>query len=78
MASTGLAELASLPNTVAGWGMAFLQLRKAVGANNVILGMHVSGWSTGVELFNYSVTEPPQPHVDKVYAFLSQLGLAAN
>ena len=35
-------ELAGLPNTVAGWGLAFLQLRKSVGANNAILGMHVS------------------------------------
>src|SRR4051794_33250934 len=29
---TGLPELAGLPNTVAGWGLAFLQMRKSVGA----------------------------------------------
>ena len=33
-----LPELAGLPNTVAGWGLAFLQLRQAVGATNAILG----------------------------------------
>ena len=35
-----------LPNTAAGWGLAFLQLRKAVGATNVVLGMHISAWAT--------------------------------
>ena len=38
---SGLAELSGLPNTVAGWGLAFLQLRKSVGANNAILGIHI-------------------------------------
>ena len=35
---SGVPELAGLPNTVAGWGLAFLQLRKAVGATNAMLG----------------------------------------
>src|SRR3954467_10095975 len=38
IASTGMTELAGLPNTVAGFGLAFLQLRKAAGASNVVLG----------------------------------------
>ena len=78
IASSGLAELKDLPNTAAGWGLAFLQLRKAVGATNVALGMHVSAWATSKDISYVSVTDPLQPEVDKAYAFLSKLGLAAN
>jgi hypothetical protein len=78
IAASGLPELAGLPNTVAGWGLAFLQIRKAVGANNVVLGMHVSGWASGKDIAHYSVTDPLQPEVDKVYNFLAPLGLSAN
>ena len=42
VAASGIPELAGLPNTVAGWGMAFLQLRKSTGATNVVLGVHVA------------------------------------
>ena len=73
-----LPELAGLPNTVAGWGMAFLQLRKSVGASNAILGMHISGWATRQGHRYFNVTDALSPEVDKVYAFLSPLGLAAN
>lgn len=78
IAASGLPELAGLPNTVAGWGLAFLQIRKAVGANNVVLGMHISGWASGKDIAHYSVTDPLQPEVDKVYNFLAPLGLSAN
>lgn len=78
IASTGLPELQGLPNTAAGWGLAFLQLRKAVGATNVVLGMHLSDWATQKDVGYVSVTDPLQPEVDKAYAFLSKLGLAAN
>jgi hypothetical protein len=78
ISASGMPELASLPNTVAGWGMAFLQLRKSVGASNAILGIHISGWASGVDLFHFSVTQSLEPHVDSVYKFLSPLGLAAN
>ncbi|HYO52216.1 hypothetical protein [Archangium sp.] len=78
VASTGLPELAGLPNTVAGWGLAFLQLRKAVGAHNVILGIHVSGWASDKDIAHFSVTDPLQPEVDKVYNFLKPLGLGSN
>lgn len=78
VAATGLPELAGLPNTVAGWSQAFLQLRKSVGANNVILGMHVSGWASGKDLAHFSVTDPLQPEVDKVANFLRPLGLGPN
>src|SRR5688500_5120324 len=66
VAASGIPELAGLPNTVAGWGMAFLQLRKSVGATNVVLGVHISGWASGKDIVHYSVTDPLQPEVDKV------------
>jgi len=78
VASTGMAELQGLPNTAAGWGLAFLQIRKAVGAENVVLGMHISAWATQKDISYFSVTDPLQPEVDKAYAFLSKLGLASN
>lgn len=78
IASTGMAELQGLPNTAAGWGLAFLQLRKAVGAANVVLGMHISAWATQLDISYFNVTDPLQPEVDKAYAFLSKLGLASN
>jgi hypothetical protein len=78
IASSGVPELAGLPNTVAGFGLAFLQLRKAVGASNAILGVHISAWASGKDLAHFSVTDPLQPEVDKVYSFLSPLGLSTN
>lgn len=75
---SGVAELAGLPNTVAGFGLAFLQLRKAVGANNAILGIHISGWASGKDVAYFSVTDPLSPEVDKVHAFLSPLGVGSN
>lgn len=78
IASSGMPELAGLPNTVAGYGLAFLQLRKAVAANNVVLGLHISAWASGKDIAAYNVTEPLGPEVDKVYAYLAPFGLAAN
>lgn len=78
VAASGVPELASLPNTVAGWGLAFLNIKKAVGASNAILGIHISSWASGKDLHYYNVTDPLQPEVDKVYNFLSPLGLGTN
>jgi hypothetical protein len=78
VSATGLPELAGLPNTVAGWGMAFLELREAVGATNATLAMDISGWATGKDLLYFSVTDSLGPEVDKAYAFLAPLGLAPN
>jgi len=78
IADSGLAELKGLPNTAAGWGLAFLQLRKSVGASNVILGMHISDWATQKDIGYVSVTDPLEPEVQKAYGFLSKLGLASN
>ncbi|MBN8468414.1 hypothetical protein JYJ95_18010 [Corallococcus exiguus] len=78
IASSGMPELAGLPNTVAGWSLAFLQLRKAVGANNVVLGLHISAWASGKDIAFNSLTDPLQPEVDKVVNFLKPLGLGTN
>jgi PA14 domain len=78
IASTGMPELAGLPNTVAGFGLAFLQLRKAVGATNAVLGVHISAWASGKDIAASSVTDALGPEVDKVHAFLAPLGLGAN
>jgi hypothetical protein len=77
VASTGLPELAGLPNTIAGWGLAFLQLRKSVGASNVVLGMHISAWSAGRDVAN-TPGPLPDPEVAAGYQFHSALGLASN
>ena len=78
VAASGVPELAGLPNTVAGWGMAFLQIKKAVGASNAVLGMDISGWGTGKDLLYYNVTDDLSTEVNKAYTFLAPLGLAAN
>jgi hypothetical protein len=78
VADSGLPELAGLPNTVAGWGLAFLELRAAMGAYNAILAMDVSGWATGKDVLYFNVTDPLGAEVDKAYNFLAPLGLAAN
>jgi hypothetical protein len=78
VAATGLPELRNLPNTAAGWGLAFLQLRKSVGASNVILGIHISAWAGDGDLAYFSVTTPLQSEVTKVNTFLQPFGLASN
>jgi len=78
VAATGLPELAGLPDTVAGWGLAFLQLRKAVGASNAILGVHISGWASGKDIAYFSVTDSLAPEVQRVHDFLKPLGLGTN
>jgi hypothetical protein len=78
VAATGLPELARLPDTVAGWGLAFLELRKAAGASNVILGIHVSAWAGDGDLAHFSVTQSLASEVTKVHTFLKPLGLAPN
>jgi hypothetical protein len=78
IASSGMPELTGLPNTVAGWGLAFLQIRKAVGANNALLGVHISAWASGKDVAHYNVADALAPEVDKVYNFLAPLGLATN
>jgi hypothetical protein len=78
VASTGLPELSGLPNTVAGWGLAFLQIRKSVGASKAILGIHVSHWAGGIDLGTAGSVSNLQQYVDRTYNFLAPLGLKDN
>lgn len=78
---SGVPELSKLPNTVAGWGQAFLAIRDAVGANNVKLGLHVSGWAAGSDILygngqGYIGSSPSlQDAVNATSAFLMRLGM---
>lgn len=78
IADTGIPELVAIPNTVGGWGLAFLQLRKAVGATKVILGLHVSGWATGQDLFYFDTGVDLNTAVQTTYNFLQPFGLDNN
>ncbi len=78
VASSGLPELADLPNTVAGWGLAFLRLRRSVGALNAKLAIDVANWASGLDVIYADTTVPLRPEVDRVWAFLAPLGLLPN
>jgi hypothetical protein len=47
--SSGLSELAGLPDTMAGFAAAVLRLR-GIHAPNVLVGYHLSTWGTGVDI----------------------------
>ncbi|HKO52509.1 MAG TPA: PA14 domain-containing protein [Polyangiaceae bacterium] len=78
IAASGMPELAGLPNTVAGFGLAYLKLKQSVGASNAVLGLHISAWASGKDIASYNVTEALGPEVDKVYRFLAPMGLSSN
>jgi MYXO-CTERM domain-containing protein len=78
VAASGLPELAELPNTVAGWGMAYLQMKKAVGADNALLGIHVSAWATNRDVMMNHESTDLAAEVDETYWFLAELGLREN
>ena len=80
VASTGLPELAGLPNTVAGFGMAFLAIRKSVGVPNVAMGPDTPYYAANGDIMNYAPTDTDalQPHVDFQWSFFSALGVGAN
>lgn len=78
IADSTVPELAELPNTIAGWGMAFLELKRTLSADNVVLGMHVSAWASYKDISYSSATIPLEPEVEKVYNFLAPLGLEDN
>jgi hypothetical protein len=60
VASTGLAELAGLPNNVSGVARAIVKLRDTY-APNVALGYHISVWGTGNDIV---LSNPPDSTVD--------------
>jgi hypothetical protein len=60
VAATGLADLAGLPNTFAGFAQAIVRLRDRY-APNVQLGYHISVWGTGTDI---GLANPPDATVD--------------
>ena len=72
--STGLTELAGLPDNVAGFAQAIVRLRDPY-APNVLLGYHVSVWGTGDDI---SFSDPPDDEIDalagRTAAFYRSLG----
>jgi hypothetical protein len=79
IASSGLPELAGLPDTVAGFGLAFLALRKSVGATNVVMGPDLPSYvSIGGDFLNYNPTADLQTQVDYQFtSFFSHFGVGA-
>lgn len=60
VASSGLSELAGLPNTFSGFARAIVRLRDTY-APNVILGYHISVWGTGNDI---ALSNPSDPTID--------------
>ena len=78
VASSGNADLAGLPNTVAGMGLAFLRLRDKY-APNALLAIHASSWASGVDIAtDQRTTIDPAAEADAVIAFLNKAGLVGN
>ncbi len=78
VASSGNADLAGLPNTVAGMGLAFLKLRDKY-APNALLAIHASSWASGVDIASdQRTTVDPAAEADKVIAFINKAGLVGN
>ncbi|MGE3272092.1 MAG: fibronectin type III domain-containing protein [Chloroflexota bacterium] len=60
--STGVAEVAGLPDNVAGLAQGIVRMRNQY-APNVILAYHVSVWGTGVDI---SMSDPADSQVDQL------------
>jgi hypothetical protein len=78
VASSGNPDLAGLPNSVAGMGLAFLKLRDRY-APNALLAIHASSWASGVDIASDTRTSvDANAEADKVAAFLNKAGIAGN
>src|SRR5581483_9508644 len=60
--STGLSELAGLPDNFSGYAKAIVKLRDTY-ARNVVLGYHNSVWGTGVDI---ALSDPSDATVDQL------------
>jgi hypothetical protein len=71
VASSGVPELAALPDTVAGFALAYLAIRKSVGAYNVAMGPDTPYYAAQGDIMNFapSDTDPLLSHVDYQWAF---------
>jgi hypothetical protein len=78
VASSGNADLAGLPNSVAGMGLAFLKLRDKY-APNAILGIHASSWASGIDIAtDQSPTVNAAAEADKIASFIDKAGIVGN
>ena len=74
VASSGFADVAGLPNTVAGFAGALLHLRDAY-APNVVMAVHASSWSAGVDVgTSTSASVDVVALADRTAAFLAPTG----
>ncbi len=80
VASTGMAELQGLPNTIAGIGLGYLAIRKSVGASNVYMGPDTPYYAANGDIMNFppSDTDPLGPHASYLWSFFGPLGVGAN
>jgi hypothetical protein len=79
IADSGMPELAGLPNTVAGFGLAFLAIRQSVGATRVVLGPDIEQSAAQGDFLNHGASDDVGPHVAYQYdSYFRYFGLAAN
>jgi hypothetical protein len=78
VASSGNPDLAGLPNTVQGMGLAFLKLRDKY-APNALLAIHASSWGSGVDIAtDHRTTVDPAVEADAVASFIEKAGIVGN
>src|SRR5262252_2542249 len=74
VASSGFADVAGYPNTVAGFGRALLHLRDAL-APNVAMAVHASEWASGTDIStSVSAGVDAAAEADRTAAFLATTG----
>src|SRR5256712_14053548 len=78
VASSGFADVASLPNSAQGFAWALLHIRDLY-ASNVVLGIHASPWSAGADIASSNdSTLNIVTLADATAAFLNSAGISAN
>ena len=78
VASSGLSELAGVPNTVQGFAYALLKLRDLYGSN-AVLALHASMWASGTDIASDRRSSINAVAVaDATAAFLNSAGISSN
>ncbi len=77
---SGYAGVAGIPDTAQGFAEALLKLRDQYNTNsNILLGIHVSAWGTGIDLAtDTDPTVNPNAVADQAAAFIGSAGLTSN
>jgi hypothetical protein len=72
---SGIADCAGLPDDLTGFGKCFVAIARNVGGQNAIIGLHASGWSSGMDVGgNTNAGLDVEAEADKTVAFLSAVG----